>query len=293
MKKNISQKILAVILGLFIWLNFALIREYELEIFADIKVENIPKNFVITEISVAKIPFLIKAKGIHFIRLSLNGLNYQIDASNFLYGENKQQVELDRLDINFDMGKAKIVPNLKNYIVIFLDNFISVEKPIKLVFDKKATEELFVLKEGEYTPKKVKISGPKLLIKKIDFIETVKITKDDIEDDLVNLAAIENVILQPREVVLKTQSSSEDTRVISFIKIEHPTNITIIPQKVSIKIKGDGKLLENISSSKIKAYIEANKIKESGKMVEVKIELPEGVSLKEKTPENVQVLKNE
>lgn len=293
MKKNLLQKVLALLIGLLIWINFALFREYTLERLADITIKNIPENFVITDISHAKIPFIITARGIDFVLISLSELWYTVDASNFVYKDNRLIIDSKHLNIDKKRQIDYISPNIDEHFTLFLDRVVTTQKEIVLNFEDEKTSELFTLSGGKFSPPFASASGAEMFVSKLEKAETEPITKQDIDDGFAKLKAVENVIVNPIKIELSIARSQDETRIISFIAIEHPQKITLIPQKVSIKVKGDSELLQNLTSSRIRAFIDTEKLEEDDAISPIDIELPEGVTLIEKTPTQVQILRDE
>ena len=84
------------------------------------------------------------------------------------------------------------------------------------------------------------------------------------------------------------------TKTISLIPVSYPLdmNIAIIPQKVSIMIKGPEDIVSKLDNKNIAAKIDSEKIKKRD-FSEVEFELPAGVKLIEYTPRQIQIVRND
>ena len=80
---------------------------------------------------------------------------------------------------------------------------------------------------------------------------------------------------------------------MSLIPIQFPENqkLSIIPQKVSVMVKGPQKIIEKLKDSSIIANLNMQKIKEG--FTSITFDVPSGVEIIEYTPQKIQVIQNQ
>ena len=93
-------------------------------------------------------------------------------------------------------------------------------------------------------------------------------------------------------IVFEVTQTKIINRTISLIPIKFPEteNISIIPQKVSIMVRGPQEIVEKLDNNSIIANINLAKVRKG--FTEVKFEVPAGIRIIEYTPKKIQVIEN-
>ncbi len=302
MKKNLFIKILVVFLAILLWIQQSLLKSHTDELTIPVRFVNISTNLVLLDDEIPMIPVTLEGRGLDFFILKLSNVYFEINAKNFIYGQNHYQIKesnirnLSRMKINIDRK------NLENKTSINLDKIIEAKKSIEILYASAKDEEFFIQNKIINSLQKVKVKGPKSLLDSIKRIKTEKISSKKIKDGKLTAQLIDpdpRVQLIKNIVVLEITHIKLINRTISLIPITYPLDqeITIIPQKVSIMIRGPKEIADILEKSSIEAYIDLKDIKkiETGKSisVDVNFNLPSGIQLIDYTPRKIKILKND
>ncbi|MBN2460302.1 MAG: YbbR-like domain-containing protein [Candidatus Cloacimonetes bacterium] len=302
MHSNLFLKILVVVIAALLWLQQALLKDHTAEIHVPLSFLNLPDELVLKDDNIRNLPVLMEGRGLDFILLKFSSITFIIDAADYKYGRNKLLISEN--DLNFPerikLGVKKIDQDLIRYINC--DRLVESSKPIELIYASAAEEEYFIRNKINDAQQKVSIKGPKSIVDDLGAIKTKKITQKMVKDGLLTIELVvpDNRIqlLQPT-ITFDVTSTRLVNQIISLIPIEYPLNlnITIIPQKVSVMLRGPEDLLNKLTSDSIRAYINPNDIKKAlntrNKFVEVNFVIPSGIKLLEHTPQNIQILEND
>ncbi|OQX71984.1 MAG: hypothetical protein B6D62_00490 [Candidatus Cloacimonas sp. 4484_275] len=176
MKKNLSLKILALVVAILLWLQQSLLKEHTAEISFPLKFENVPKNYVILANNLSDIPVLVKSRGMNIIFLKKSNCFFRINAANFHFGENK--INLGKDDLIFSSKKKiEIIEIKKKSFKIYLDKIITKSVPIKIVFATSKDEEFFLKNKIVNINQNVKIKGPATILSKVKRVKTTAISR--------------------------------------------------------------------------------------------------------------------
>ena len=296
MKKNLPIKILVLVIAILFWLQQILLRQQEIEFYVPIKLHNIPQNLAIQQIELPLVPVLIKAKGYDLISAKIAKIAFDIDASNYRYGDN--QIKILERDLAYSkriqLDVVDIV--LNEEIFVNLDKLAEKQKPIEVSYASSKDEEFFIENKITNSQQRVGVKGPLSLLNEIRTIKTEPITQKMMIDSKINVQLVipnANVQLLKDKVILEVTHTKIINRTISLIPIKFPEteNITIIPQKVSIMIRGPEEIVEPMNKNSINAVLEIDDVHKG--FTGVAFELPFGVKLVEYTPKRIQVIENE
>lgn len=302
MKKNLFIKILVVFLAILLWIQQSLLKSHTDELTIPVRFVNISTNLVLLDDEIPMIPVTLEGRGLDFFILKLSNVYFEINAKNFIYGQNHYQIKesnirnLSRMKISIDRK------NLENKTSINLDKIIEAKKSIEILYASAKDEEFFIQNKIINSLQKVKVKGPKSLLDSIKRIKTEKISSKKIKDGKLTAQLIDpdpRVQLIKNTVVLEITHIKLINRTISLIPITYPLDqeITIIPQKVSIMIRGPKEIVDILEKSSVEAYIDLKDIKkiQTGKSisVDVNFDLPSGIQLIDYTPRKIKILKND
>jgi YbbR domain-containing protein len=296
MKRNALIKIIAIVIAISIWILSILQKDQISELNIPIYFRNLPTDIVIDQEQPNEVSVQIKAKGLtHFI-MKLSKVFFEIDASNFIYGS--QKVHLSVKDFVFP---RKLEIELIDFedgleVPITTDKLVERSKNLKLRYASVEDEEFFLENKIVNSNQKIEIRGPLKVLNEIKFIETAPISRKMVVNGKIQISLTSpsgSVQLLRDSITLDVSQSKIIDKTISLIPIIFPEseNITIIPQKVTIMIRGPKEILEKLDNSNIIARLDLLRIREG--MSGVNFDLPSGVRLLEYTPQNVQIISNE
>ena len=296
MKNNLLIKVLVILIAVLLWLQQILLRTHTVNLDVPIQLINLPADLAIEQIELPRIPIKIKAKGLDIISAKVSHVTIDVEASNFLYGKNRIRFSEKNIHysnrIQLDITEIQGDTNLQ----VSMDKLVEKKKPISIQYASARDEEFFIENKIINANQRVTLKGPLAIITEIKNVKTQEITKKMVVDGKVSTSLInphESIQLLKNTVVLEVTQTKIINKTISLIPIEFPEseNITIIPQKVSVMIRGPEELVDKLDKSRIIAKLELGKLRKN--FTSVSFELPSGVKIVEYTPKRVQVIRNE
>ncbi len=296
MKNNLLIKVLVLLIAVLLWAQQILLRTHTVVLDVPIQLINIPEDLAIEQIELPKIPVKVRGKGLDIISANISKVTIDVDASNFLYGKNR--IRFGEKNINYSDRIHLIIVEMQDdsNLQVSMDKLVEKKKPISIQFASAKDEEFFIENKIINTQQRVTLKGPLALVSEIKNIKTQKISKKMVVDNKLNVSLInphENIQLLKDTIVLEITQTKIVNKTISLIPIKFPDseNITIIPQKVSVMVRGPEELVEKLDINTITANLELGKIRKN--FTDVSFELPSGIKIVEFTPKKIQVIRNE
>ncbi|RLC48298.1 MAG: hypothetical protein DRI23_10530 [Candidatus Cloacimonadota bacterium] len=296
MKNNLLIKVLVLLIAVLLWAQQILLRTHTVVLDVPIQLINIPEDLAIEQIELPKIPVKVRGKGLDIISANISKVTIDVDASNFLYGKNR--IRFDEKNINYSDRIHLFIVEMQDdsNLQVSMDKLVEKKKPISIQFASAKDEEFFIENKIINTQQRVTLKGPLALVSEIKNIKTQKISKKMVVDNKLNVSLInphENIQLLKDTIVLEITQTKIVNKTISLIPIKFPDseNITIIPQKVSVMVRGPEELVEKLDINTITANLELGKIRKN--FTDVSFELPSGIKIVEFTPKKIQVIRNE
>lgn len=296
MKKNLLIKILVLFIAILLWMLQVLLKTHEQSILVPIKLINTPSELVLEEDELPKVNVQIKAKGTDILYLKLSKIFFEINAEKFKYGKNRLKISEKNLTYsNRVLLQILKIDTSKNYYVS-MDKLVEKKKPVEIRYTSAKDEEFFIVNKITNPLQRVTVKGPLAILNNIKRIQTEQISKKMVEDGKLFALLVTpdpKVVLLKDRVVFKVTQTKIINRTISLIPIKFPEkeNISIIPQKVSVMIRGPKEIVEKLDNKTIIANLNISKIRKN--FTEVYFEVPTGVRIVEYTPKKIQVIRNE
>ena len=294
MIKNLLVKILVLLIAILLWMQFTLIKIHEEKIPISIKLVNVPHDLVLED-KLSEIPVHIRAKGMDILFLKLSKANFEIDARNFKYGKNK--LKFTEKNLVYAHRITLQILNIDNpgNLHVNMDKLVEKKKSIEILYASAKDEEFFIENKITNTQQKVTVKGPLSILNEIKIVQTEPISKKMVKNGKLTVLLIKPDVkaelLKDRIIFDVTQTKSIN-RTISLIPIKFPEteNISIIPQKVSVMVRGPKEIVEKLDSNSIIAELNLAKIRKG--FTEVKFEVPAGIRIIEYTPKRIQIIEN-
>ncbi len=287
------------LLSVVLWLSLNFNQNYEIEKTVPVKI-NINKPYAIS----GNIPLNLEVKfrgvGWNLIRLftSFNlEFTYDITAR-----KNEQFIILtkDYLDNNMGLSQnLQITGVYPETLFVKIENYE--EKYVKLnprlnIICKDGYQ---IVGKPELEPDSIKIGGAVDILRKLDHLNTKTLTFENVNagiSRIINVSdSLSNILwLSQNEIKLKVNIEPTAEKEFTNIEITVPETpedkeVLLIPQTVSIQVKGGVNQLANIDISKIIAKIDYRKIlaDSTGSLTPV-FEIPPGCSVISIKPETIQ-----
>ncbi len=295
MKKNLGLKLLVLLISIILWFQQTLLQEHTVTLAIPFKLVNIPSRLIPEPYSKKTVSTSVKARGIDILLMKFLDVHFRIDASKFSYGSNVINLSLSDLVLPEHVSIKLEKMEVKEKLVISMDRLVTKKKPIHINYVSVKDLEYFLKNKIDIANKRVKIRGALSAVKAVKKIESEKISRKMVKNGMINIRLIpptENIVLLEPEITLRVVEQKSVSKTISLIPISYPqTNkVTIIPQKVSVMIRGPQNIINKIKRNDIEAYVDNEAIKKNG-FAEIKFNIPKGITLVDYTPRQVQVIK--
>lgn len=293
--KDRSIFLLAFALSIFLWMQLQLTKSHTQIIDIPVKIINVPQDNYIVDQSDNVIPIEFRGKGINLIKAIFDKPMVVIDVKKYNDYENKLQINEDMLvyteknDIAFQSIDGNSIFEFK------IDKFQEDAKTIFLNYKSAEDREYFLKNEVSITPQKVQVFGPGAELREIKAIYSKPISVSDLSKGKLEIELLkpENVQLHTQTVVVQVEESEIVEKYLTLIPITIPQDFekTIVPQKVSVLIKGPQKIIKNIEASDIIARLKKGFLDKE--YADIDFKLPENIELIDYSPEKVRIIENE
>jgi hypothetical protein len=296
MKNNLTLKILAVMVTIFIWVQTMLLKHQSTDVNLPVKLTNVPEQLALTHPLSQSVRFHVEGRGIDILLLKLAHTYVEIDARDLKFRNNI--IPLNKFQVNLPkyITLTELTPISNDVIRFDTDELAKKTVPIVLQFSSKEVENKFRQMSLEQDIGFAEITGQHNVVDKVQEIVTKPISMDMLKGSAVKINLIspsKNVVLNKRFVELLPVKTEFATRTISMIPIQSSNQkVTVIPAWVSVKIQGAKSELEKVIISDIHASVQSNGIRDD-QIVPVQVVISKPVNLIEYTPQKVRIQTND
>ena len=298
MKKNLHIVILSVVFSIILWVSISLSNDYYATVNVPLKLVNLPAGYSTATNLPGDISVKLKGKGWKLLGVNLSAKSdytvsvedsgrVNVNLYNFL-GENQWlSSDIEVIDITPDtlsfyvekdyMKRVSIIPDLD----LKYKPGYGLATPVKIV------------------PDSTTLFGPKSVVRSLKFVFTQRKTIDNLDDitsERVPLEDLPGVIYKDREVQVKLNVQKIVDKVFDDISVKIndlplDRDVVLLPNKISVGVKGGIQILGKMSSDLIKAQVNYRDIvlDTLGSIVP-KVELPENTELEYIKPERLRYI---
>lgn len=295
MLKNLSLKILSVLIALSLWLIVATSDTTEMKIYVPIKLENISEGFL-AETKNSLLNVEIKGSSLMLQSISHNDILISINVANFSVGNRKYKIKNSDVKAPNGVEVVRIEPQ---EILINVDKLI--QKKVKVIptFIGEPKEG-FKVETVNIFPSVIMITGAESKLLTQDFIETLPINLSGRNEAVIYGTGMKVVNgfknASPEQVDVFVNFSEDITEEtfeifnIDFIN-KQGFKYKITPQSVKIKVKGRKDRLTNSNIHKnLRLYVDFSDISSTGKFLrEINKVVNDNVKILSMTPKNVRI----
>lgn len=294
--KNYPQKLLAVLLAIFIWAIASKPQDMgntEIQFFIPVSYTNLSGDFEIVSEPLQSTNITIQTKSQNQKDIHPSLFQAIVDLNGMEPGDNVYRITKDDIKAPEGVRIVKIFPDI---IELSIEKMVEKELPIRPILQGE-TAQGFVLENVKTVPEKIRIKAPSSLINSLRQIETRAINIDGLNSDidmLVHLILPEKVrILEDEKtpnfysVKIKVGSEPMNLRFDNIpIGLVNQTYVTRInPKTFNILIKGPKTLLTDFSKKDIQAFIDMAQYKPGTyKVKSPQIYLPPAIQIMEVWP---------
>ncbi|MCD6181246.1 MAG: hypothetical protein J7K89_02580 [Candidatus Cloacimonetes bacterium] len=297
MKSDTIAKIIVLLITLVLWLHLTLTKQQSTDIDLPVVLQDLPADLVYDNSEPLTIPVTLKGSGFDLMITMLSDHFFLVPAGHMTYGRNKITVnqgdlivpEIVSLDIAYgEEGNEK---------TIFLDRIISKKRGLELEYASTKDEEYFIKNRVDVSNHTVIITGPEKVVSQIARVKTIPLSRKMVDKNklTVNLVQPSQLVsLDKSQVTLLVITSKQINRTFSLIPVDYPhnMNISVIPQKVSLMVRGPEEIVNKMTAGSIKATLNMSQMWINNQGT-VTFDVPAGVKIIEYTPKKLQIQKNE
>ncbi len=263
MKKNLHIVILSVLFSIILWGSISLSDDYYATYEIPIRLVNFPKGYTTGTPIPQKVSIKLKGHGWKLISVAISGKSdYLISVEG---DSGKRYVNLynyltENQWLSSDMEVIDITPDtLSFYVERISHKKVAVISDLNLKF-KPGYGLATPLK---ITPDSTIVNGPVSKLKNLNAVPTENITIENLDDQkiarvpLKNIqgmdyeSALVNVFLNVQKIVDK----NIDNLPVEILDVPRDRSVVLLPNKISIGIRGGIDILGKLTSDDFKAYL--------------------------------------
>lgn len=298
---NIGKKVLAISIAIILWIISNFEQDIVKNISIDIRYDSLPKELIITNIPPEKLNLRVRGSRTKLSILRTDNYSFPINLSKVNEGLSKFDIITEQITI----PGIQIIGLSPSEIKVETDTLIT--KIIKVnpnIGIPDIDFELVGLPRVD--PKSVKISGPKSLLSKLEYIDTDLVsiegekTNFTIEvrlkttSPLINLLEDEKVkiTVDIKETIIEKEFKNININFKNFDDIKYKV---LSDQDISLLFKGPYRKIKNLSSGNIEVIADAKNLKSrkpNKYSIKLDVEYPgiEEIVLDKINPENIEIL---
>lgn len=300
--------IICLLISVFFWLLLMLSKEYTVSYSFPVKYLNVPNDKIISDYLPETVGIELKSKGFNFLGFMLRekletiqidlkdarpsrlknyyylSTNSRLDkiAKQFRSSINVLRMNPDTIYLNYNRKITKIVPVKSNLVITFANQY-QLADSIK------------------YIPDVVQISGAEDVVKKIDYVETVSLKKENIDKSIKIKLAISQtpdlkyIELSQKEIVADIEATKFTEGIMELpVTVENlPSsyNLKIFPDKIAVKYHVTFQDYDKINVHDFRAIVDYKTMENSSNKLKVQlVKYPSRIKSIKYSPEKVEYI---
>ncbi|MEO0288892.1 MAG: CdaR family protein [candidate division WOR-3 bacterium] len=301
-KTNISLKLISLLIGFLIWF-YAFIQE-DLVITFPVRVSIITNDenmtFFIYDGSEIEVDFSGKRKDFVIMRLLKVFPRYEIRLENYDLKENEEELNFDNLLIPQQVNLIPIKFKGKKILRYHIDKKITKDVNIVLKFKGVLNQNISFYKDVEFEPKKIKISGPEMLLKNIDYIESEEINLSGLKKSLSLKTKLkkmnEFIEYEANSINVKFFIERKIAKIFNDVPVlfvNKNKNLKILPDSLSatVEVEGPESLIKNMLPGELTLTVDLSSVEKRGEYhLRVNQPIKEFVKIKNVNPSEIKVV---
>ncbi|HOQ79983.1 MAG TPA: hypothetical protein PLH63_02855 [Candidatus Cloacimonadota bacterium] len=289
MKKNLSLKILAVVIACIIWVQVNLLKEQSIVMTIPLIVVDLPDNIFVDKNEVYKLKFQINGSGMDLLSFYISNPAIEYDGSSLKVGSNKLSAE-------------NLVPYFRKYenirfvpideierTSIYTERVIQRKVGVLITYESEEAKAYFEASNLELNENSVIVSGPIEDVQKIDIVVTQPISIAMIKGKKKIKPSVSSnkVLYIPEHFSLVEQNQIIAKKTFSNIPIEiYDKEVSFFPNTVTVILEGNKDYIEAVKTKDIKA-----KIKKSNGKVEITVNKYQSLKVVDYSPKKAMINK--
>ena len=297
---NISIKLIAVLLAIFLWFNVITKKQYEYELTLPVAAVDFPAGLGPVNQLPDSLTIKVAATGKKLLRDDWKTSGMRLKATRLRRGMTNLELNLETVSLIRSEDVALLDIAGPSSVPVQLDRIDSVLKPIASRLAVVPAEGYMIVEgPGGINPIRTQVIGPALLLNRIDSIYTEQKIIDDAEDSVGRILDLEI----PADMSLTLgHDSAEVTVVIDRVKkrifedvpVTFPAGLgnrraIVDPERIVVEIEGPQESIDSLKASTIMPLIAYNGLMRTGFVIPEVI-LPANIRLVKLTPDSVRIL---
>ncbi|MEE8576677.1 MAG: CdaR family protein [candidate division Zixibacteria bacterium] len=297
---NVWLRIIALVLGLLIWLHVATNKNYTHELKLPITDISLADSLTLASHPPESVLVSLSATGKQLLRKKWRRLGLRLNAVGYLPG--RYQVALSTSNLSLVDQPSQLSLNevlVPQQLNLEIDQLATVRRPIVAGFVAVPDDGFAINHPVEFDPDSVTVTGPRSLIGRVGEIRTGPRQLPGLRDDVtLTLPLIDpeliGVSLDPDSVRVMLHVVPVKTRVFENIPISVfnvPTNLAIrvVPAVVRIELTGPPVEADQLRDGAITVSIDYNQASQS-KPMPLKIDCPPAFKVKSSSADSAMII---
>ena len=265
-----------------------------------IKFFNLPDGYTATAASSNEVRVKVRGKGWNIITAMLNAQNeYNIDAGNTLHKNRILDLRNFAADNTWLTSRVQILDVLPDTLIFSFEKISFARLPISPMLQLEFKQGYGIASDVIVSPDSITISGPDQQVKLLSDIPTEILQIKNLSektDKIVDLKKIEGLTyeFQSASVILDIQRIVEqkfDEVLAEVLDIPGDRNVVLLPNRISVQLRGGIDVLGKLDKSKIKASVYyRDVILDTTGSVVPNLDIPENTQLVNIQPEHLKFI---
>lgn len=262
MKKNLNLIFISLLIALIIWVSITLSEEYYYTYNIPLVITKMPQELALGSQIPSSANIKVKGRGWRLLSLSLSGdFVFKISLKNDI--GNVRIRLLNSLNENsWATSNIQIIEINPSQIEVEIDKKISRKLPIKLNNELNFREGFGLAQLPILEPDSVIVFGSYKLVSQYDSIPTKKYKFDNLDKEFektIELEELQGLSFSPNKINVKFDIQQIVEKEFNDLPIEikdvpPDRNILLIPDKITIALRGGINLLGKIQNEEIKVF---------------------------------------
>ncbi len=299
MRKNIHIVIISLFFSFLLWGSISLSKDYYITIDVPLKIVNFPEGYSSGTKLPEKISAKIRGNGWKLVGVNLGSESeYVVSAGN---DTGRKYINLhnylsENQWLSSDMEVIDLSPDT---LTLYIEKLRDKKVKIEPVLDLKFKPGYGLAEDIQMFPESTYVSGPTSYIRKINVVPTEKIELVDLDSKVIEQVGLKDITGMSYSVnkvtlsfdVQKIVDKNFDNLPVSVIDIPGDREVVLLPNRISVNIRGGINILGKLNENEIKAYVYyRDVVLDTVGSVAPHIEIPSNTSLIFTKPERLRYI---
>lgn len=300
MRKNIIMILLSVAFSVLLWISISLSNEYNSTLHIPVRIINVPDGFTPTSSSSSELSLKVRGKGWNLLTAELTAQSeYLIDAGNHLDRKQIKNLKNFAAENAWLSSKLQILEIIPDSLSFTIEKNISIKKKVVPNLRLEFKDGYGLANVAQVWPESCIVSGPISLVNSFQEISTDIFVMNDLSErtqEFVPIKQIAGLQFEHQSVLLSLNiqrivEQKFDEVLVEVLDIPGDRNVVLLPNRISVQLRGGIDVLGKLDKSKIKAsvYYRDVVLDTTGSVVP-NLDIPENTQLVNIQPEHLKFI---